>query len=56
MKHFVEERNYPFFRDVKISFPLKENSTQFGYYYIIEQDVKISYTREKQLSSDETCY
>lgn len=47
-KEFYNKKNY-FFENIKLSFPLKENSTQFGHYYVVEKDVEIHYTREKQL-------
>ncbi len=39
VEEFLVNKNHPFLRDVKISFPLKKNATEFGYYYIIERDV-----------------
>ena len=55
-EQFLVNRNHPFFRDIKISFPLKKNATEFGYYDIIERDVNAEYTREKQSQVEETCY
>lgn len=56
IKEFVNNRNHPFFRDLKISFPLKKNATEFGYYQIIERDVMAYYTRDKQIPNEQTCY
>ena len=49
IKHFIHNRNYSFFRDIKMSFPLKKKATEFGYYNIIEKDIKIEYTRKKHI-------
>lgn len=51
---FESNKNNPFFRSVKISFPLRANSTEFGYYKLIEKDIEIHYTREKQHHIDST--
>lgn len=40
-----KESNHPFFRDIRISFPLRKNATEFGYYSVIEKDVRMLYTR-----------
>jgi hypothetical protein len=45
---FESNKNNAFFRSVKISFPDRAHSTEFGYYKLIEKDIEIHYTREKQ--------
>lgn len=41
---------------MKISFPMRQNATEFGYYSVIEKEINIQYTNSKQFEVEESFY